>query len=129
MRPTAGVLFTWLTFLGCRQTPVAPKATGVVVSSDAGSLAGSAGDSLAGVKTTSGRIAVNNLDGQIEELTKLLDNSARRADLLQGLATLLPVRAQFLGKVEDYDLALADAEALIVLRPKDPKAYLTRDPA
>jgi len=126
MRCSAGVFFTWLTFLGCRQTPVAPKATGVVVLSDAGNPLESSGDSLAGVKTTSGRIAVSNLDGQIEEFTRLLDKSARRADMLQSLATLLPVRAQFLGRVEDYDLALADAEAVIALRPKDPKAYLTR---
>jgi tetratricopeptide (TPR) repeat protein len=108
---------------------VAPKATGAVLSDAASPPAGSgdgSGASLTSVKTTSGRIAVSNLDGQIEELTKLLDKSARRADMLQGLATLLPVRAQFLGKVEDYDLALADAEALVALRPKDPKAYLTR---
>ncbi len=121
MRCTAGVLFTWLTFLGCRQAPVAHKAAGAVVSD-----AGTQTEASAIAKTTSGPIAVSNLGGQIEELTKLAAIPSRRADALQGLTTLLPVRAQFLGMMEDYELALADAEALVALRPKDPKSYLAR---
>ena len=101
---------------------MAPKATGAVVSTDAGPPK----ESLDSVKTTAGNIAVANLEGQIEGLTKLLDDPSRRAYALQGLVTLLTARAQFLGRVEDYDLALTDAEALVSLQPKDPKAYLAR---
>ena len=73
MRLTAGVLFTWLTLPSCRQTPVAPKATGAVVF---GQVSGDGGNQVqreAAIKTTSGVIAVSGLEGQIEELGKLLD--------------------------------------------------------
>jgi len=129
MRFTAGVLFTWLAVSGCRQAPVAAPigATGVVVL-DASTAAPGAGRSEAvdaSIKTTAGKLAVGNLEGQIEEISKITD-APRRASALTDLVSLLTARAQFLGRIEDYELALSDADALVALTPKDPKAYLTR---
>jgi tetratricopeptide (TPR) repeat protein len=107
---------------GCHPAPAAPKVAGAVVSAqDSKDWA-----SPEAVDTDPGPLAVTNLEGERESFTKLLDSPPQRAFGLQGLVVVLTARAQFLGIVEDYDLALTDAEALVPLRPKDPKAYLAR---
>ncbi len=128
MRHSARCLAAWLAFLGCRQAPVAApsRATGVVVLDASFSHEVGPPEGIdASIKTNAGKLAVGNLEGQIREISKITD-APRRASALTDLVALLGARAQFLGRVEDYELALDDANELVALTPKDPKAYLTR---
>jgi tetratricopeptide (TPR) repeat protein len=76
-------------------------------------------------KTTDGRIAVNNLEAQVGAAERLLGGPQNDF----GLASLIPLlatRAQFLGRVQDYDVAAEHADALVRIRPKDGGAFLAR---
>jgi tetratricopeptide (TPR) repeat protein len=120
----AGLLPAALLF-GCHPAPVAPKATGAVVPPPL-STESKRWASTAAVRTEPGPVAVASLTGELQGFSRLLSSPHQRAYALKGLVDVLGARAQFLGLVEDYDLALADAEALVPLQPQDPKAYLAR---
>jgi tetratricopeptide (TPR) repeat protein len=76
-------------------------------------------------KTTDGHIAVNNLNAQVGAAERLL-GGPQNDFALASLIPLLATRAQFLGLVEDYDVAAARADALVRTRPKDGGAFLAR---
>jgi tetratricopeptide (TPR) repeat protein len=76
-------------------------------------------------QTTDGRIAVNNLDAQVGASEHLL-GGPQNDFALASLIPLLATRAQFLGRVEDYDVAAGHADTLVRARPKDGGAYLAR---
>jgi len=77
-------------------------------------------------RTTSPKIAVGNLDAQIDSLTKAIAaqpaDDAARGRLISALVT----RAGHLGTVSDYGRALELAEAGVANRPDDPEALVRR---
>jgi tetratricopeptide (TPR) repeat protein len=87
-----------------------------------------------GPTTTSGHIAVANLNAQVTGLTAQLDRarSAQEGTALltasgaAPLVDLLLLRGQVLGRVTDYERAAELAEALVRDAPDDRTAQLTR---
>lgn len=77
-------------------------------------------------RTTSGEIAMGNLDGQINSLERLV--SATNPDLVRGrqLIELLALRGDMAGRIADIERAAAMAESLPQSEPDKPQAYLTR---
>lgn len=77
-------------------------------------------------RTTSGAIAVGNLDGEISTLERLLAKSTpdpqRRRQLIDSLA----LRGEMLGRIADIERAAAMAETLPKEIPDKPEAYITR---
>jgi tetratricopeptide (TPR) repeat protein len=124
----AGLAFT----SGCRKPP---PSTGAV--SSAGSSGAAAAQtpapasvadnqSVAPVKgTTDGNIAANNLNAQIGAAERLLGRQ-QNDFAMTSLVPLLEARAQFLGRVEDYDRAAKYADDLVGKAPRDGNAYLAR---
>jgi tetratricopeptide (TPR) repeat protein len=76
-------------------------------------------------RTTDGHIAVNNLNAQIGAAERQL-NGPQHDFAVTSLIPLLEARAQFLGRLEDYDRAAAYADALVQAGPKNGNAYLAR---
>ena len=78
--------------------------------------------------TTDGSIAVGNLEAQIGGLEKILDRNPTAPNVEQkvGLVSLYLSRAQFLGKLADYDRAEAMANRLVQDSPKDANMLLVR---
>ena len=78
--------------------------------------------------TTDGNIAVGNLEAQIVGLEKILDGNPAAPNVEQkvGLVGLYLARAQFLGKLADYDRAEAMANRLVQDSPKDANMLLVR---
>ena len=82
---------------------------------------------LAEYPTTDGGIAIGNLEAQILGLEKTIAQAKKpvfeqRVALVSGYLA----RAQFLGKVSDYDRAEQIANALAKEQPKNPDALLVR---
>ena len=69
---------------------------------------------------TDGQTALDNLEGQIAALAQA--GPSHRATLI----TLLSLRAQYLGRPDDYGRALALAEEEVRASPKDAAAWLAR---
>jgi len=78
------------------------------------------------VPTTDGKIALDNLNGQIEAVEKALLRNPGHAQLLGTLVTLLQTRGQFLGRLADYERAEQLASQLPNLAPADAQSYLAR---
>ena len=76
--------------------------------------------------TTSGAIAVRNLESQIRASEALLTRSPDEPRVLRDLGELLLARAQYLGRLADYDRAAALAERLVALAPKRHETWLLR---
>src|SRR5215467_11182882 len=76
--------------------------------------------------TTNPKIALQNLDGQIEELEKAHARSPEALQFTGTLVGLLATRAQYLGRLSDYDRALALAEEAIHRAPGNASALLMR---
>jgi len=76
--------------------------------------------------TTDPKIALQNLDGQIEELEKAHARSPEALQFTGTLVGLLATRAQYLGRLSDYDRALALAEEAIHRAPGNASALLMR---
>ena len=84
--------------------------------------------------TTSGGIAVANLNAQIDGLTARLHSAGstraavavRTAAALTPLVDLLLLRGQVLGRIADYERAAGLAEALVREAPDDGAAWLAR---
>lgn len=75
-------------------------------------------------RTTSGAIAVGNLDGEISTLERLLikPDPQRRRQLIESLA----LRGEMLGRIADVERAAAMAEVLPQEMQDKPEAYVTR---
>lgn len=82
--------------------------------------------SRAELPTTSGEIAVSNLEGSVIDGQKGLAKEPKNVQTLLSLVELLTARGQYVGTIGDYFEALDDAERLVVLAPKDPRAFLAR---
>ena len=76
--------------------------------------------------TTDPKIALQNLDGQIEELEKAHARSPEALQFTGTLVGLLATRAQYLGRLSDYDRALALAEEALHRAPDNESALLMR---
>ncbi|MFN7955808.1 MAG: hypothetical protein U0610_29100 [bacterium] len=76
--------------------------------------------------TTSGAIAVRNLESQIRASEGLLARSPHEPRVLRDLGELLLARAQYLSRLADYDRAAALAEQLVQLAPKQHESWLLR---
>ncbi len=75
--------------------------------------------------TTSGSIAVRNLDAAIAQNEKRVAASPTHA-AMDPLIALLSTRALYLGRLEDDERAFALAERFVELAPKEGRAYLAR---
>ncbi len=71
-------------------------------------------------------IAVQNLDAQIREQERVHARSPEALEFTAALVGLLETRAQFLGRLSDYDRALALAEDAFDRAPANPGAVLLR---
>ncbi|MHB1845451.1 MAG: tetratricopeptide repeat protein [Deltaproteobacteria bacterium] len=81
-----------------------------------------------GAATTDGRIAVANLEGQIQGWQAAILRSPPNLSGMANLVALYQTRAQFLGILADYDRAAAEAEARFAAAP-DAAGYLARSSA
>ena len=77
---------------------------------------------LPSLSATSGGLALDNLDAQIDSFEKRQADRSVRA----GLVELLLSRGQFLGKIADYERAASIAEQMVVEMPDDALGYQTR---
>lgn len=77
-------------------------------------------------KTTSAKIAVGNLDSQIESMSKSLARRPADAALRGRMVASLLTRAGHLGTVGDYRKALEVAEQGVKNRPDNPDALVLR---
>lgn len=110
-------------------TLMAPGLCAGVLSAPAGakrSAATPAGNPAAVIRSTNGAIAVGNLHAQIDGQRRLLAQQPPTAARLAALADLLTMRGQFLGRIADYEEALATAEQAVRTFPQDGIAYLSR---
>ncbi len=82
--------------------------------------------SLRDLPTTDGEIAVSNLEAQIEGEARLERIRPLTTAQQAGIAELIIMRAQFLGRIEDYERAEKIAEGLVRAAPTDPVAFLAR---
>jgi hypothetical protein len=82
--------------------------------------------SQAELPTTSGAIAMSNLNAQIDGLSRRLDADPKSALVKEELIGLLSTRAQFAGRIADYERALSLAEELVKEAPERGQGYLAR---
>lgn len=84
------------------------------------------GASLYSRPTTSGHIAVNNLNAQLRGITKSAELNPRVLQFQSKWADLLSLRADFTGSYEDFDDLVEIAQRAVETHPKDANAYLLR---
>lgn len=121
-RSSRGAAGFFLLFLfGCVHTPPASKGAGGGSPSVTKSPL-----SEAELRTTDGEIAVANLQAQIEGEEKLAAHRPLTVVQRAGIAGLVAMRGQFLGRIADYERAAEMAEALVLEMPNDPEAFLAR---
>lgn len=82
--------------------------------------------SQAELATTDGALEREAMDGQIRSAEKLVGVNPRDTSLKEALIAHITTRGDFLGRVADYERALALAEELVKADPKSPGAYLAR---
>jgi tetratricopeptide (TPR) repeat protein len=75
--------------------------------------------------TTSGNIAIGNLQGDVENAEKLLEKSPGNAELMLRVIPIFLMHGKTLGVLRDYDRALVLAESAVKLQPKSPMAWAT----
>lgn len=119
VRRIAFALFS-LTLAACSTQKAAPPS-----STDEGGVSSPAGTPLYR-KTTSGAIAVGNLNDRLVGLKQRV--RARPEDLKAAVVMVesLLERAAFLGTYDDFDSAVAIAETAVKAHPADPNAWLLR---
>lgn len=110
--PSAGRLLALLLLLGCRRPP--PPHTEAPPSPFAKEL-----------PTTDGAIAVGNLEAAIDGQLRAMELNPHPARL-EALVGLYGTRAQYLGRLADYDRAAELAERLVRDNPAEGKEYLLR---
>jgi hypothetical protein len=107
--------------LGCHRAPAPAPAPPVALGPD------DAAFPVPPPSTTSGAIAVSNLEGEIDLLSRQVAVSASdERGLGAALVGRLLLRAQVMGRLGDYDRALALAEAGVRRRPGDAPARMAR---
>ncbi len=82
--------------------------------------------SQAELRTTAGAIAVANLNGEIEGAERLATQRSLTVPERARMAEFLDMRAQFLGRIADYERAEALGQQLVVDAPTDPASFLAR---
>ena len=120
--PRSGCLVLVLLCLSaCNGTPSASqKAEGVVTYAAPSPL------SQTELRTTDGAIALGNLEAQIAGEERLASYGPLTVSQRAGIAELLAMRGQFLGRVADYERAEDMAEQLVRAAPTDGGAFLAR---
>ena len=78
------------------------------------------------VKTTSAKLAMGNLLGQIKGVKKTLESSKGNLRLTSRGNALLLQQARYLGQLSGFDEALAFAEAAVKEHPENPISYSLR---
>ncbi len=78
------------------------------------------------LRTTDGAIALRNLQAQIEGEERLAHYGPPSVSQRAGIADLIAMRGQFLGRIADYERAEALAEQLVRDAPNDGGSYLAR---
>ncbi len=76
--------------------------------------------------TTSGRIALDNLDGQIRVVGAEVAKKPGQLPLRARLVALLGTRGQYVGQLADYERAAVLGEDAVKRAPHSAKAYLLR---
>ncbi len=114
--------------LGCRHAALAPRPAG-----EGGARESATRDSAARTadigpepRTTDGAIAIGNLEAQIEGEEHLASYGPLTVAQRAGIADLIAMRGQFLGRIRDYERAEEIAESLVRDAPDDGRAYLAR---
>lgn len=79
--------------------------------------------------TTSGAIAVRNLESQLRSAERRLARRPTDWRARAELADLLVARAQYLGRLGDHDRALALAEELVRAAPAEARSWMLRGSA
>ena len=78
-------------------------------------------------RTTDGAIAAQNLDAKIESWEHILkDLRPGSVQAMAGLVDLYKTRAQYFGRLADYDRAEHLAELAVKTAPADPEAWVAR---
>jgi len=77
-------------------------------------------------RTTSGAIAVANLDGEIADLERILATHPGSVVEMSALTDALIMRGEYLGRLADYDRAAELADGVMRAAPADGRAYLLR---
>ncbi len=75
---------------------------------------------------TDGKIALLNLEAQIDALEPEVRLGSANVETRAGLAELISLRGLIVGRIADYDRANEIAEQLVRDAPTDPKAHLAR---
>jgi tetratricopeptide (TPR) repeat protein len=78
------------------------------------------------LRTTAGAIAVANLNAEVEGTERLATQRILTVPERARMVEVLGTRAQFLGRVADYERAEALSRALVADAPRDPLSFLTR---
>ncbi len=78
------------------------------------------------LRTTDGAIAVGNLEAQIASEERLARSGPLKVTQRAAIADLVATHGQIVGRIADYERALALAEALAADAPADPAALLAR---
>ena len=121
MRCRGCIVLVLLCLSACSGTPPASqKAQGAVPSTAPSPL------SQAELRTTDGAIALGNLEAQIAGEERLASYGPLTVSQRAGIAELLAMRGQFLGRVADYERAEDIAEQLVRAAPTDGGAFLAR---
>jgi hypothetical protein len=82
--------------------------------------------SQAELPTTSGAIAMVNLNAQIDGLSRRLDADPKSALIREELIGVLSTRAQLTGRIADYERALSLSEEMVKEAPERAQGYLAR---
>lgn len=121
MRRSGCIVLVLLGFTAWYGTPSASqKARGVVTYAAKSPL------SQTELRTTDGGIALSNLQAQIAGEERLASDGPLTVSQRAGLAELIAMRGQFLGRVADYERAEDIAEQLVREAPTDGRSFLTR---
>jgi tetratricopeptide (TPR) repeat protein len=82
--------------------------------------------SMKELPTTDHAIAIGNLESQLAQAERTLAKSPRAGAPLKALVGLYTMRAQFLGRLDDYDRASDAAERLVAAAPNEGDSYAVR---
>jgi tetratricopeptide (TPR) repeat protein len=110
-----------LLLVACRDTPSAPESAGGPTA-----FSRKAPISRTELSTTDGAIALGNLQAQIDGEERLAANRPLTLKQRAGIAELIAMRGQFLGRIADYERAEALADDMVRDAPADGVALLAR---
>ena len=82
--------------------------------------------SQAELPTTDGAIAIGNLQAQIDGEERLASYRPLTVSQRAGIAGLIAMRGQFLGRIADFESAEQIAEQIVREAPTDPASFLAR---